>query len=216
MNKKQVSNLVKQGISEALKENGFQFIKSKERILRNHEAGFDVIYARIIDYNPVFQIEFSIAIRLEKVENIINKFLGEDIVNSNYKSLTTTIASSYDMITDSNENYIEIKNEQELNEALQKLISIVKQKGLIFFNKYRNLNTTNQLKKERILNGKSGSSNNLENLMQSLTLMKLCNDPDFDKLKDKYKELYVPFVGEEITGRKALDDLIHYLETKSL
>ena len=48
--------------------------------------------------------------------------------------------------------------------------------------------------------------------MQSLTLMKLCNDPDFDVLCDKYKELYVPFVGQEITGRKALDNLIEYLK----
>lgn len=53
---------------------------------------------------------------------------------------------------------------------------------------------------------------NRRSLMTSLVLMKLCNDPDFDLLKYKCRELYVPFDGEEISGLKAIDDLISYLE----
>lgn len=213
MNKKQVTNLVRQGISEGLKEDGFKFIKSKERILREHEAGFDVIYARIIDYNSVFQIEFSIAIRLNAVEEIVNKFLNDEIRNPAGNSLTTTIVSSYDIMTNSKENYIEIKNEKELEAAIRSLLVLTKDKGLAFLNKYKNFQVANKYRKDRILNDESQLSHTLISLMQSLTLMKLCNDPDFDKLKEKYKELYVPFAGEEVTGRKALNDLIEYLET---
>jgi hypothetical protein len=215
MNKKQVTNLVGQGISEGLKEDGFKFIKSKERILREHEVGFDVIYARIIDYNPVFQIEFSIAIRLNAVEEIVNKFLSDEIRNPATNSLTTTIVSSYDMLTNSKENYIEIKNEKELDAAIQSLLVLIKAKGLAFFNKYKNFQVANKYRKDRILNDESQLSHILISLMQSLTLMKLCNDPDFDELSEKYKQLYVPWAGQEESGRKALDDLIHYFSALS-
>jgi hypothetical protein len=212
MNKKQVTNLVRQGVSEGLKEYGFKFIKSKERILREHEAGFDVIYARVIDYNPIFQIEFSIAIRLERVEAIVNNFLDEEIQNPTFNSLTTTIASSYDIMTGTKENCIEIKNEMELEDAIKQLINLLKGYGLEFFNRYRSLQETNLLKKKQIRHDESGLSYILTNLMQSLTLMKLCNDPDFNELSEKYKKLYVPWAGQEESGRKALNDLIEHLQ----
>lgn len=211
MTKRYVTNEVRSKLSENLKNNGFKYIKSKERIMREHEAGFDVIYSRIIDYNPVFQIEFSIAIRLDAVENIVNMFLGEEIINPQYKHLTSTIASSYDIMTNSEENYMEVNNEEELEKAIQNLIKLIKDKGLCFFETYRDLNAANILKRTQILEDTSGLSYILENLMQSLTLLKLCNDPDFDKLCDKYRKLYVPWVGQEKAGRKAMDDLIEYL-----
>lgn len=211
MTKKYVTNEIRLKLTENLNEEGFKYIKSKERIMREHEEGFDVIYSRVIDYNPIFQIEFSIAIRLNAVEEIVNKFFGESLFNSQNKSLTTTVASSYDFLTGEEENYIEISSELELYSTIQKLIKITKGEGFNFFQKYRNLEFTNALKKHQILNDDTGLSNILRNFMQSLTLLKLCNDPDFDKLCDNYRELYVPWVGQEESGRKAMDDLIEYL-----
>ena len=212
MNKKYVKNRIRTQIAGILKNEGFKYIKSNERIIRKHEYGFDVIYTRVIDYEPIFQIEYSIAIRLNAVEDVVNKFFGEELFNPKNKPLTTTIASSYDLMSGTNLSYIEICTEDELEDAIQDLAELTKSKGYAFFQKYKNYAVTNELKKNQILNDETGLSNILRNLMQSLTLMKLCEDTDFDKLCEKYKELYVPFVGQEITGRKALNNLIEYLK----
>jgi len=213
MNKKYVTNKIRTQIAGILENEGFKYIKSNERIIRKHEYGFDVIYTRVIDYKPIFQIEYSIAIRLNAVEDVVNKFFGEELFFPQNKPLTTTIALSYDLMSGTNLSYIEICTEDELEDAIQKLTELTKSKGYAFFQKYKNFAVTNELKKNQILNDETGLSNILRNLMQSLTLMKLCNDPDFGVLCDKYKELYAPFVGQEITGRKALDNLIEYLKT---
>lgn len=212
MTKRYVNKEVKAKIASIFQENGFKYVKAQDNIIRKQDYGFDSIEFRIIDYNPIFQIEFSIAIRLDAIENIVNMFLGEDIINSQYKHLTATVASSYDIMTGSEENYIEVHNEDELEVAIQELAGLIKDKGLEFFKSYSQLSTANILKKTQILEDKSGLSYILRNLMQSLTLLKLCNDPDFDKLCDNYQKLYVPWVGQEESGRKAMDDLIEYLK----
>jgi hypothetical protein len=112
------------------------------------------------------------------------------------------------VLSGAKENYIEIETEKELENAIKELTELIQDKGLAFFEKHRNLEVVNAIKKEQILNKEHTV---IGNVMQSLTLMKLCNDPDFDVLCEKYKELYVPFVGEEETGTKAINDLIAYL-----
>ncbi|WP_439182739.1 hypothetical protein [Carboxylicivirga taeanensis] len=215
LNKKYVTNEIRTQIAENLKNDGFKYIKAKERIIRKHDNGFDVIYIRVVDYAPIFLIEYSIAIRLNTVEDSVNKFLGEELFNPKNKPLTTTVASSYDLLSGTNHKFIEISSEDELKTLVQKLIELTKNKAYSFFQTYRSLSNTNKLKKNQILNDDTGLSNILRNLMQSLTLMKLCNDPDFDELCEKYKELYAPWVGQEVAGRKAMDDLISNLKSKT-
>jgi hypothetical protein len=212
MNKKYVINKIRTQIVESLKNEDFIYVKAKERIIRYHEDGFDAVYTRVIDYAPIFQIEYSIAIRLNIVEDIINKFFGEELFNPKGKPLTTTVGLSYDLMSKTKLNYIEISTEHELESSIQELIELTKDIGYSFFKEYRNLSTTNELKKNQILNDKTGLSYILRNLMQSLTMMKLCNDPDFDELCEKYRKLYVPWEGQEESGRKALNDLILFLK----
>lgn len=213
MAKRFVINEIRTKLTEAIKTEGFEYFKSKERIMRKHNTGFDVIYISIIDYNPIFQIESSVAIRLNAVEEIVNIFLDERFMNPEFKHLTTTIStSSYMPLVDDYYRYIEIKTKEDLNRAINEMINLIKDKGLLFFQNYRNFESTNNLKKSEILTKDNYGAYVLRNLMQSLTLMRLCNDPDFEKLSMKYKELYIPFSGEEETGRKAMDDLIEYLK----
>ena len=82
---------------------------------------------------------------------------------------------------------------------------------MFYFETYRNIETVNILKKKEILKENIKTNFLIKNLMQSLTLLKLCNDPDFEKLSEMYKGLYIPWVGQEQSGPKALDELIDYL-----
>jgi len=209
MTKRYVFEKIATSIAEKFKEYGFIYRKSNGRILSIYKEGFDVIILHIVDYNPYFQIQTFMGKRINKVEEIVNKFQEYSFASPKFMKFTETIGTSYMVLSGSKENYIEIKTEEELDNAINKLTTLIREKGLAFFEKHKSLDIINNIKKEQILNKEH---NVISNIMQSLTLMKLCNDPDFDELCEKYKELYVPFVGEEETGPKAIDDLITCLK----
>lgn len=212
MTKKYVREKIRIQIADGLEKEGFKYVKSNERIMRQHKSGFDVIYITVIDYYPIFQIEFGISIRLDAVEEIVNQFLDENFINPKGKRYTTTIGASYRMLSNTQHNYIEIKNEDELNEAICQLITLIGTKGLSFLEKYHDINLVNEVNKKQLLIPNNYVCYIPHNIMQSLALLKLCDDPDFDALKLKYKELYMTWEGHNDKGKKAIDDLVTYLE----
>lgn len=210
MTKRFVFNEIAGRLAESLKVEGFKFVKSNRRILRAYPSGFDVIIFNIVDYYPCFQIDTFLGIRLNEVEEIVNKFVPNR--NPAFMKFTETLGTSYMVLSGAKENYIEIKTEEELSRAISELTTLIKSKGLRYFENYRSPESVNDLKKRQILTEGNGTNYVIGNIMQSLTLMKLCKDPDFEELCIKYKELYIPLVGEEKSGRKAIDDLIAYLK----
>jgi hypothetical protein len=211
MTKAFVFNQTTKGVTDFLTEQGFQYKKSHGRIIKLLDDGFFGIIINIIDYRPVFQIEMYLGVRLDSIEQIVNHFLEWTFASPKFMKYTETISTSYKALSGAKENYIEVESELQLQEGINELILLIKEKGLAFFEKNRNLNNVNLLKKQSILNDTSGIAHILTNLMQSLTLMKLCSDPDFDELSEKYKKLLVPWAGQEESGRKAINDLIEYL-----
>lgn len=209
MTKRYVFTETAKRIEESFKTEGFKFIKSNGRILNKYPTGFDVVILKVLDYAPTFQIETFLGIRINQVEEIVNKFQEYSFASPQFMKYTETISTSYMVLSGAKENHIEIETEKELDNAIDELTELIQGKGLAFFEKHRNIETINAIKKEQILKEEHTV---ITNLMQSLTLMKLCNDPDFGELCEKYKKIYVPFVGEEESGRKAMDDLIEYLE----
>lgn len=207
MTKRYVFSKAAMCIEENFKLEGFRFIKSNSRILKKYYGGFNLILLHVLDYSPIFQIELFLSVRIDIVENIVNDFIPNR--NPQFMKYTETIGTSYKELSGAKENLIEISTEKELDNAINEFIKIIRDKGLAFFEKYQNIEMVNAEIKKQILNKEY---NYIGIIMQSLSLMKLCNDPDFDVLCDKYKELYVPFVGEEIKGREALDNLIKYLK----
>lgn len=213
LTKKYVYNKIIETISDNLKVFGFQFVKSKDRIIRKHEDGFDAIIVKVVDYNPVFQIELYFRSRIDCVENIINKYQA-NISNNAFLLLSETCSANYQELSGAKMDFIEVKNENELDKAIHEIKSLIEAKVMSFYDQNRDIHKLNNIKKKQILENHQDISlyHNRRSLMQSLILMRLCNDPDFNSLKDKYKKLYVPFVGEEEVGKKAINDLIIYLE----
>lgn len=209
MTKRYVFTETAKRIEESLKKKGFKFIKSNGRIINKYPGGFDEIILKVLDYAPVFQVQMILRVRIDSVESIVNKFQEYSFASPQFMKYTETIGTNYMVLSRAKENHIEIETEKELDNAINELIKLIQDKGLAFFEKHRDIETVNAIKKEQILKDKHTAINNL---MQSLTLMKLCKDSDFDKLCEKYKEYYVPFVGEEETGPKAINDLIEYLK----
>lgn len=211
MTKKYIREQIGLKLSEELESYGFRFVKSKNHIIKKIKSGFDLIEYRIIDYAPIFPIELALAIRLNIVEEIVNRFLGEEIMNPQGKNSTLTLGISFNFLMD-NYNDIKVGNEEELNNVICEYIIGIKARGLHYFDEYNNLFNANKLKKESILNDTTGMSYMLRNLMQSLVLMKLCDDPDLELLYPKYLEYYVPILGQEVAGHKAIMELCKYLK----
>lgn len=211
MRKKDAFNRIAKSLEENLRDYGFVYRKSDGRILRFHPNGFDVILIDVLDYWPVFEVRTFLCIRLEEVENIVNMFIPN--FNPKFMKYSTTIATSYMVLSGADSNEIEFETEEELDAAISTLTMLIKDKGLKYFDEHRSLEVVNRIKKEQIIIERNESYNVINNLMQSIVLMYLCNDPDFDTLCAEYKKIYIPFLGEEELGNKALDDLIHYLST---
>lgn len=213
MTKRFVFEKIASSIAEKFNEHGFIYNKTNGRILSIHKEGFDVIIFHIVDYNPIYEIYFSLRTRLDKVEETINKFM-HDRMNPKSMPLTETISIRYKELAGSENDFIEVKSDEELEKAVKEIVALIKEDGLLFFENNHHIQKVNKMKKSHILFKPEGNVQfrDIRTIMQSLTLMKLCNDPDFEELCNKYKELYVPFVGEEETGRNAIDDLITYLK----
>ena len=209
MTKRYVFTETAKRIEESLKTEEFKFIKSNGLILNKYPTGFDVVILKVLDYAPIFQIETYLGIRIDQVEEIVNKFQEYSFASPQFMKYTETVGTSYMALSGAKENIIEIETEKELDQAIDELINIIREKGLAFYEKHRDIKLVNRKKKDEIING---GINHITNILQSLTLMKLCEDPDFDKLSEKYKEVYVPFAGEEHIGLNAINDLIFYLK----
>lgn len=211
MRKKDAFSRIAKSLEDNLRDYGFVYRKSDGRILRFHPNGFDVILIDILDYWPVFEIRTFLSIRLEEVENIVNMFIPRR--NPKFMKYSTTIATSYMVLSGADSNEIEFETEEELDAAISTLTKLIRDKGLKYFDEYRSLEVVNRIKKEQLVGDNNERYNVINNLMQSIVLMYLCNDPDFNILCDKYKKIYIPFLGEEELGIKAMDDLIHYLSS---
>ena len=125
MTKSFIRDKVCSKVAEEFKNEGFKYIKSKEHIIRKHNIGFDVIFIRVIDYNPIFQLESSVAVRINEVENIVNLFYGKGFMNPVFHPLTTTTSTSYRALTGSNKDYFEVSSEMELIDAMDELIIFI-------------------------------------------------------------------------------------------
>gem|GEM_PF-6400390 len=213
MGKRDICNRVLNYLASNLENVGFKFIKKKERILRYHHLGFDVIIFNVVDYNSVFEVDFSLRTRIDDVENIVNQFML-DCMNPKFMALTETVAISFQELSNSTNEVIKVTNEAQLEQASLDILLLIQEKGMRFYEQNRDLKKLNEFLKIQILekHGGIGLHHDRRTLMQSLTAMRLCDDPEFLRLEDKYKELYVPFAGEEEIGRKAIDDLIRFLK----
>jgi hypothetical protein len=144
-------------------------------------------------------------IRFDRVEEIVNAFLAKyNFFNIDGTKTTSTVSDLMYYET-------RIDNDEDINHFIQLHMCNIKMKVMDYFTKYNTMNNANNHLKNQILTDESGLYHIERCLMQSLTLMKLCNDIDFEWLSQKYKEIYVSWGGYEEKGLEAINDLIECL-----
>jgi hypothetical protein len=208
--KKEVKQKLISQLENILINDNFKFKKSTGIINRKSQGKLESVFFRVLNYWPLCQeIEYvGFSIRFDVVEEIVNAFLSQyNFFNIEFTKNTSTIG--YSIFFNAR-----IDNNTDVDNFIRLHINDIKVKVLDYFTKYNTINDANQYKKNQILNDTSslkGLNYHVDNFMQSLTLMKLCNDPAFEELSQKYKEIYTSWVGCEERGIKAINDLIEYL-----
>ncbi|MDR1198919.1 MAG: hypothetical protein LBK94_07930 [Prevotellaceae bacterium] len=211
--KKEVKQKLVNQLESILITDNFKLNKSTGFINRKSQGKLESVFFRVLNYWPLCQeIEYvGFSIRFDTVEKIVNTFLSKyNFFNIECTKNTSTIGNSIFFNA-------RIDNIENVDNFIHLHMNDIKQKVFDYFTKYNTIKDANQYKKNQILNDTSslkGLNYHVDNFMQSLTLMKLCNDPDFEDLSQKYKELYTSWGGCEEVGIKAINDLIEYLSRK--
>ena len=195
-----------------LKKFGFKKNIKQSHLKRRHSLGFDIIGIGLLNYWPLnISINtIGITTRINKVENIVNPFIPKEYFNHEYSSTTVTIL---DQLKEDIQN-IELVFYDDLPPAYLAVKDLIETKGLIILERNSDLQKLNKELKDRILLGQEkGWVHSISCLMQSLTLMYLCNDALFDEFSERYKAFKLPQDNREAIGKKALTDLIVYLKS---
>ena len=207
---KEVKQKLTHSMESTLVDCNFKLKKSNGFIIRKSKGKTENVFFRILNYWPLCQeIDYAgFSIRFDAVEEIVNPFLAKyDFFNIECTKTTATIGDSIYYNT-------RIDKIEDVDKFIHLHLNNIKQKVLDYFSQYDSINNANRLKKNQILTDNSGLSYSEHNLMQSLTLMKLCNDSDFGELTQKYKDLYSNWGGYEEKGINAINDLIEYIYCK--
>jgi len=194
-------------LESMLLEDNFKLKKSNSFIVRKSKNKTETIFFKVLNFWPLCtEIEHVIFdIRFDKIEEIVNPFLAKyNFFNIEGTKTTPTIGNFISYNT-------KIVNFEDVDNFIDLNMNDIKAKTLDYFVKYNTMDEANILMKEQILNDNSGLYYVERNLMQSLTLMKLCNDSDFEYLPQTYIKLYSSWGGFKERGLIAINDLIEYL-----
>src|SRR5579871_6551822 len=86
--KSEVLRQLSEAIAPVVNTAGFRFKKSTQAFVRKIDAGRQELGLALVDYNPEFQFSFNLCVRLEAVQEIVNRFSG-----SPTKYHSTTLSS---------------------------------------------------------------------------------------------------------------------------
>ena len=186
--KKAVETKLLTALLEVLPNEEFVLKKKDKRIVRKTKSGFEEFYFRILNYWPYCaEIEnVSFSVRFNEVEEITVPIEVKNGIRAGmeFAKTSTTVGNWHEF-------KIKLFNEKDIDNFIHTHINKIKEKGLLFFSKHNDIYSTNLYYKNKVLNDKSDAHIewNWRWISNSLTLMKLCGDKDFDEMKIKYRQL---------------------------
>lgn len=234
--KKTVIETIGKELEIKLNSYGFKFVKSKQHLIRKNKEGFDRILLDTISGYPYNHQELVIqfVVRINKVENIIELFYDGRFRNMEFAKISGTDFTDYEHLKEENDktfysdSYLKcelckasgtsldkefvLHNKKDIEKASSFLKDFVELKGLHFFEQNKSIEYLNKKIKNSLIKNVYGAD--LRTIMNSLVLMKLCGDEDYNVLLPKYIEWLHPAHGFEKDSHDALNEIIQYLEIK--
>lgn len=143
--KSEVRRVVSEALVPVVAGAGFRFKKSSQAFVRKIDGGRQELGLALADYNPVFEFSFTLCVRLEAVQEIVNRFSGSP---PKYHGETLTSITQLEFLglpaQPGRGVVYRVESESQLLEILPSIAEIVRQRALPFFNEYRDVEALNR------------------------------------------------------------------------
>jgi hypothetical protein len=180
MKKVEIRNLIFSILTPLFVEKGFRLKKAGEgELIRVIQGGFQRIGIPLVDHNPKFKFSLIIAIRLDAVADITNKF-----VPAKYHSAATTFTAHLERFMPEQETQFVVFTEEDIKAAFARLEPVIRGRIIPFLDETQDLATVakamNLTDIPQILPGGANKS--------ALTIARLIRYPDFEKIAATYQQ----------------------------
>ncbi|MHA4808140.1 hypothetical protein ACX0G9_08530 [Flavitalea flava] len=207
MLKTEMSSIIKKDLGVFLKNYGYKFNTKAAGFLRSFEGGFNQIGIAIFDYRPKFLVSPFFLIRIDKVEQIVQKHV---LVMEKYKDITYTFNVGIEHFTGIKE--YEIRTEEELHKLLRQIKEVYANEVDTFLRHYSEIGNLNKVLNEE--NRKINVINEPDNYIRSIIIARLNGNPNFSEVAEGYFNKYLKEYSLDIEdGPNRIRETINYLNS---
>ena len=182
--KTEIRRVIKKELGAFLKQYGYRFNSNAEGFIRPFEGGFNQIGVAVFDYRPKFLISPFFLIRLDKVEQIVQKHV---FVLEQYRDTAYSINTGIEHFTGVKE--YEIRTEEQLYEVLRQIRDVYSSKADFFLNHYSDIkNLDEALNDERLALNKMVEP---DNRIRAMIIARLNGNRNFGMIAEEYYQSYI-------------------------
>lgn len=141
----EVRRQIARDLAPSMKRAGFGIRRPYEQFVRQIEGGRQELSISLVDYRPRFEFSFTVCIRLDAVEAVVNPFTTTP---AHYDiTLTTMTQLEYFGLPSTHPAsgvFYEVTSEADLTRALRAFRPVLEERILPFFDEYRDLAALNR------------------------------------------------------------------------
>jgi hypothetical protein len=186
---------------------GWKLVKKDEAFVRPIAGGTQKVFVSIVDYNPEFRISLTFATRIDRVEEIVNRF-NEAPAALHKNTLTAMTQLGYFFPGEPEPKQYSVKTEADIKAAAASLGAVLQTKALPFLDSHADVASL-----DAAMNGgdpRFDTSDPTYRSIHALTLAKLAGNPRFDQLAASYQAAISHFPD---VSKQMLSQVIEHLRT---
>jgi hypothetical protein len=186
---------------------GWKAVKKDDAFACPIPGGVQKIFISLVDYNPEFRFSLTFATRIDRVEDIVNRF-NEAPLPEHKTTVTSMTQLSYFFAGEPQPKQYSVKTEDDIRKAVEAVGAVLRERALPFMDAHRDIAAL-----DRAMNGgdtRFDTSDPTGRAMHALAVAKLAGNPRFEELVASYKAAIQHF--PEVS-RQELAQVIEYLRT---
>lgn len=142
--KSEVERLIVKGLTPVVALAGFRYVKKEESFVRGINGGRQKLGLALSNYKPLFEFSLTLTVRLDAVQEIVNRFSGSP---PEYHAITMTSLTQLEFLGLSAEGgCVEYRasSEPELATVIPGVAAMVHERIVPFFEEYRDVTSLNR------------------------------------------------------------------------
>jgi hypothetical protein len=217
--KGEVMRLIAESLTPVVRPAGFRFKKKAEDFVRAIGGGRQELGIALWDFNPLFKFSLCLNVRLDVVEEIVNRFSGS---SPEYHGITMTSLTQLEFLglpaVDGRVEY-RAASESELAAVLPGFSAMVRERVVPFFEEYKDVSSLNRglnpVGAERVTElawppdrGAFDATNQPYRAMSGMAVAHLAGDPRVQELVIAYRSQLAELDDDD---RQKFEELVVYL-----